>query len=561
MNALNKLGEQIRELFNSMTAPARIMAGLMVGVIVISLGWILSVQQSSDYEYLLGGRYFSDDELARAEQALGQASLPNYIRDGNRIRVPSKQKDAFLKALADGGAFPREQGSEMAKALSSSNPFEPTDLQNKRYESARERTFEAVLKRMPGIDFAAVEYDEKRTGFAKKTEQTANISVQSIGNRPIDPEVLEQIAEMATTYFAGVELSKVTVKDLGSANMIRGNSDPSSPSQNPLLKAERDWEAHYHAKLMNVLSNYGRVKLGIKVDIDPTLQKDMETLKYDPTTTTVLSSTSRKDSESSKPTSGGRPGTDPNAISNTKQSISQTNDQSAKTKEIEESQRGLAGYEAGLTKQAGLVPKKVSVTVGVPESYYSQVWNNRWLQKNPDKNAKDMPPLDDAEKTKLRDETKAAIESAVLGQLPEVRQGDDRFPLANVYTYHDLPSPRFPEPSLAQTSLAWMSDSWSTIGLFLLAIVSLLMMFSWVRSQATAPRDQEFARGFGVEVPSNVEDSLDLGGQEQETADGEEIPKKFQVTGGEMKEEISGLIKQNPEAAVNLLRTWIGDAA
>jgi flagellar M-ring protein FliF len=56
-------------------------------------------------------------------------------------------------------------------------------------------------------------------------------------------------------------------------------------------------------------------------------------------------------------------------------------------------------------------------------------------------------------------------------------------------------------------------------------------------------------------------DSLELGDDAVASAEEEEHEPKFQTTGGAIKEELSSLIKQNPDAAANLLRAWIGEAA
>ncbi len=137
------------------------------------------------------------------------------------------------------------------------------------------------------------------------------------------------------------------------------------------------------------------------------------------------------------------------------------------------------------------------------------------------------------------------------------------------YSYPDLPEPEVPEPTLAETSLAWLAKSWSTLGLFLLMGMALIMMFSWVRSQgssASEKKDREFSQGFGLEVPESMGDSLDLGETAssengQANSSGEPEKPKFEITGGEIKEELSSLVRQNPDAAVNLLRSWIADAA
>ncbi len=563
MNAFNKLGEQILELFNSMTLPARFMAALMVGIIVISLGWILSMEKSTDLEYLMDGRQFSDEALDNLESAFGEATLRRYKRDGKRMLIPSKEKDLYVKAIMDGGAFPKEWGSHIDQALKSSNPFEATSMINTRLENAEDRELAVILERITGIEKAYVHHGEKRGQFGKKSVQSCSICLEGVARRTIEQRTLDNIRQIASTYYPGIDPLQITVTDLINDNTLRGSNDPGDASQNPYLRAQREAEEQYRAKIENVLESFGPVKLGVFVNLDPTLHKEMETLKYEPTSTTLESVTSRKDMESSKPNSGGRPGAEPNAISNEKASVSQTPDQLAKSatksKESEEKVRGVAGREVSLTKQAPFVPTRVSVTVGVPDSYYTTVWNNLPNNKGKDK---DNAPQE-ADLIKLKGDTEAAIRSAVTGQLPAVRQGDDKDPLVTVYTFPDLPGPTIVEPTTTETAMAWLKDSWSTLALLGVVLVSLGMMFSWVRSQAGSPKDQEFSRGFGLEIPADMGDSIDLGGSEGEQSQQatENSSPKFEVTGGEIKTELSGLIKQNPEAAVNLLRTWIGEAA
>ncbi len=127
------------------------------------------------------------------------------------------------------------------------------------------------------------------------------------------------------------------------------------------------------------LDHYGDVKLLVGVEIDPTLQKESEQLKYDQQVITLQSQTSKKDTENTKLTPGGRPGADPNAISNQPQSIAQTPQTQAKGKETNENVNGVAGHESHRDDRSSLVPQKVTVTVGIPQSYYRKVWvARRW---------------------------------------------------------------------------------------------------------------------------------------------------------------------------------------
>ena len=117
MNALTQIGKQLSDLFSSLTPAARLMAGLMVGVIVVSLGWIISTESTGNYESLLSGITLTHAELDRIEVAFGDAQLRDFHREGRQIRIPKGEKDQYLRALSDGNALPKEWGSEKDQAL------------------------------------------------------------------------------------------------------------------------------------------------------------------------------------------------------------------------------------------------------------------------------------------------------------------------------------------------------------------------------------------------------------------------------------------------------------
>lgn len=565
MNALSNIGKQIAELIAAMTPAARVMAALMAGVIVVSLGWIIAAKSSDNYESLLGGIPMTNEELDRVESAFGGAQLGGYTRIGRQIRVPSSEKDRYLKALADADALPREWGSEIDRALSNGNVFESTEKFSARIQNSQERELAGILKRMPGIEFAAVKFDEKRTGFGRPSDRVCSIHVQGPHNTPIPDGVMKQIAIMAQTSFAGLSESNIAVMDLGTANVYRKGGNAHALDENPVLTAQREWEKHYVDKLTSVLRDYGAVELMVNVELDPTLVEESEKLQYDPTAITLQSSESRRDAENAKPPPGGPPGTDINGLGNKPQSLTAgAASQTSKTKESEANERRVAGHEAVIRKMAGLRPRKVSVSIGIPDSHYRNVLAHRFLLANPDKTSAEVPLPDAAELANLESEIDGAVRAAVEGIAIGAQDATTGEPYVKVYRYTDLPLPAFPQPTLAENSLAWLKESWSTLALLAVVLVSLGMMFSWVKSQSLAEDDKKFAEGFGLQVPQDVGDELELSGDadmdDGALAGGRPKPA-FDNAGNEMREDLSALIKENPDAAVNLLKTWIGEAA
>ncbi|MCC7335976.1 MAG: hypothetical protein IT422_12820 [Pirellulaceae bacterium] len=569
MNALSQIGKQFSELVNSLTPAARLMAGLMVGVIVVSLGWIISTETTGNYESLLGGISLTNAELDRIETAFGDAQLRDYQREGRQIRIPRGEKDQYLKALSAGNALPKEWGSEKDRAFAEGNVFESAEKFSARMQTADERELANTLTRMPGIERASVRYDQQRKGFGRETERVCSIELQGPQNQPIPEATLRSIAEHVSKHFAGLPKSNISVLDLGTSNVYSESDDPRSASENPVLKARKDWERYLDAKVGSILHEYGAIELFVSVEIDPTLVSEEEKLSYDPTAVTVQSNESRKDSENSKPTTGGPPGSDTNGIGNKPQSVASAHSgHTSTTKESEATERRVAGHGASRKETAGLIPTSVTATIGIPESYYYKVFAHRAsLAKQLDPKAaegdKETPPAlpTAAQLAELKAETETNIRAAVEGMAMGIRDGDDRKPYVTVYAFPDLPPPEFPTPSLAAGAATWLGQSWSTLALMALVLLSLGMMFSWIKSQATTDSDRQFSEGFGLEVP-DMGDELELsegvGGEPGET----KRPRaEFEVSGSEMKEDLSTLIKDNPDAVVNLLKSWIGDAA
>ncbi len=561
MGMLESFLKQIRELLATMTPAARIMSALMAGVIVVSLGWIITNQQSSKTEYVFGSQMFSDEELNKMERAMSEAGLRNYERVGNRLKVPSLERDQYIKAMAEGKALPSEWSSYVWDALeSASNPLLPPSTLAERMKIAKQKDLARSFESMPGIAKAQVMHEEKKSRFGKDAQQSASVHLLGINNEPVSQEKMRQISRSVVAAFPGLKPENVYILDVGAGGGFQELSADISRDQQQYLQSQRQWESYYEEKIAPELRVYGDVKLGIIVELDPTITKDTEELKYDPTGTAMKQSNQRKDTKSVKAAPGGRPGADPNGAggANKSQSLTAQVDQTAESKEQQEDLESLIGHSATIKREAGLTPKRVSVTVGIPESYYDNIHMQRELAKK----VKDPQPLDDAGRSKLKKEVEDNVRAAIEGQLPQVRQGDDRFQLVKVYSYTSVTVPEPPKPSFAETALAWLAKSWQTMGLFALLGVTLIMMFSWVRAQGSPEKDREFSQGFGLEVPESMGDSLELGDEQApESSEQEENESKFEVTGGEIKEELSSLIKQNPDAAVNLLRSWIGEAA
>ena len=122
MDFLNKALAQLSELFRTMTPGARITAGLLLAVVVISVGYLFQHGASGPDAYLFGGEAISNGQLDRVEAAMAKAGLSDFQREGNRIRVPSGQQAKYLAAVADAGALPPNFNTILENALDKGGP-------------------------------------------------------------------------------------------------------------------------------------------------------------------------------------------------------------------------------------------------------------------------------------------------------------------------------------------------------------------------------------------------------------------------------------------------------
>src|SRR3954452_15313322 len=176
MDFLNKAIAQVSELFRSMTPGARITAGLLLAVVVVSMGYLFRQSASGPDAGLVGGEPLSDGQLARMELAFGKAGLSDFQREGNRIRVPSSEQAKYLAAVADAGALPPNFNTILENALDKGGPWESGEATRQRLKIARQQTLSEIVRSMYWVENAIVLYDEHETRGLRDLATTKQVT-------------------------------------------------------------------------------------------------------------------------------------------------------------------------------------------------------------------------------------------------------------------------------------------------------------------------------------------------------------------------------------------------
>ena len=122
MNFLNDFSKQMRDMFMSLTPAARLVAGILVVAVAVSTAFLFQGTSSAPTDYLFNGQSFKESEIQAMEVAFSKASLRNYEVVGSRIKVPSSEKDQYIKSLDDNNALPRTLNNGRER-VDTSNPF------------------------------------------------------------------------------------------------------------------------------------------------------------------------------------------------------------------------------------------------------------------------------------------------------------------------------------------------------------------------------------------------------------------------------------------------------
>ena len=571
MNSINQMLQQMQSLLAGMTPQSRLMAILLTAGVVVSSFFLVqgATTGNGTMVYLFDGRSLSEADLDKIEFALSKAALRKYERNGNRIQVPVASKDLYYKAIDEGKAVPEGMGGAIDAAINNPGFLEATKTTEAKHVAGKLKDLANNIKQISNLIYDAhITYDEKREGFSSERKQTATVAIKTVGGKRLAMSQQHAIIQYVAKAFAGLKESDVALLDLTESHTTMISNDPNSVAQARYYQVKREQEELFRDRAERLLMDYGDVRVDVNVEIDPTLNEETDILTYNDKPTTIQSTTSKKDATSQKQTAGGRPGTEPNALANKGASLNNPGapDQSSITKELVENDKRVTGNTLTRTEKAGLQTLQAAFTVSVPFSYYQKAATAKWLALNPGKLASDAPPFTEAELLRVKKETETNIQLTLTPILPKGAAGEDKLPKVNVTDYLDMPVPGPPLPSTTALALEWLSESWQTLALFGMVGVALMSLRSFAKV-APSSNDSAFERGF--DLPLDDASDIDLSSLTDEESNlfadppnSENPPKpRLVTTGGDVKTDLTSMVRENPDAAATLLRNWISGSA
>ncbi len=514
------------------------------------MGYLFHQGASGPDAYLFGGEPLADGQLTRVEAAIAKAGLSDYQREGARIRVPSGQQAKYLAAVADAGALPPNFNTIMENALDKSGPWESNQAKQERLKIARQQTLSEIVRAMYWVENAIVLYDEHEIRGLRQVnsekQATASVSVKPIVGETLTPMRAKNIQKLVA-HAVNMKPNDVAITNLGDGGSAGSEGEVSwEIFDDDYMKTKVAFETQKRDSIMNALRDIPGVRVEVNADFDSTVEETTHNVKPDPKTA-ASQETQRDDTAiQSSADNGGREGVTANGPG--RRAATETAQQQNKTESHTTETHNVVGMEDNRILKKGYAPQEVWATVTIPGSYVKNIWSSQ----NPTATA---PP-------KPEDLTKS--QSAVVHNVEEIvdpllylqaNKGQDTYKHVRVVVLDSLPVPTIESPSAASKAVAWTGRYWSTLAMLGVAMFSLLVLRSVVNA---TPSDRPAAAA--VASPLTLQaDEPTVNSKDGEPAEPDR-PRLRLKKGKSVKDDLVEIVREDPDAAADILRSWIAKA-
>lgn len=534
METLRRIFAQLQNVSQGMSPGQRWMVIVAPLLVLGGIGGLVVATRQSSQDFLLGGKAFSPEEISRMQEAFQSAGLTGSQLDGARISVPRNEVDRYTAVAAARNSLPAEFSSDFDRMQSKINLFTSNEQRKEMLEEARKMRLSKILRAIPEIEEAVVEWERLRpTGlFRPKSTLAAQVSVRGRASQPLPADLVRSLKLFVAGALAGSTAEDITVVDMVSGK-VYGPQTSSDAEYDRVLSLTRQYSVEVQNRVSQALQYIPDVLVTANVELDKTAYKVQQEHTIDPKPFTLESNTQNRTLVSSQRP----PRAEPGAVSNTPRALNSrnANERSDQIEEVSESTKQAASYKNIETQTAGLTPTSVQVAISIPEDYFKMVAIERGATAG---TTDDEKKQFQASLVTIRQEVLQDVKAQVARLIPE--NASPNAITVNAYTSVKQPSVQRVAP-LTET-ISELVTQWSGLaGLILFAGWAVWMVSRSTPKMPELPQLAPYNPGSGDTGDGQVD------------AQGQPKPKLI-VT---KKDEVQGLVRDNPELAAAVLSRWI----
>ena len=552
MDYFKSQADRIQKQLAALTPSQKMLTFAMVAIMVMTLVWWGRYAGEPEMESLLP-QSISADELPRVEMELDAKGI-KHVMSGDKILVPADRKVEAVAMLMYSHSLPRNAKDGFDEVLKNINPFMSQSQTEKMWNRGKEMTVSQIISDFPDVADAHVMIDPTREihiGASIDPSATVTIAMRSGIKAP--QQLVDAAADVVQGAMSSLHREKIKVVVDGFPRRIRqddaaGGVTFADDQQEKIQKAE----LYLEDKIKGHLSYIPGLMVAVTVKLNTTRETIHET-KFD--SKGAVQKTVDTMTKSSQTPAGGASGGEAGAAPNTGLSVNSGPAPAAtalastvdETKET--SQNWVPEIQSDRMTPAG-DSTAVAAAVRVPLAYFAAIFTH----ENPavkDPTEKQMRVLIDEQLPKIRKDVAMCTNLKAEGDIA-------------VETYVD-PTPMMAVP---QTVTAGVSLSMFNGGhireavLGVLALVSLFMVSMVVKkgapvvAVATASAPANSGPAPLIDVGGEIAGEVGTAGT---TLDGMELDDDAIHT-QQMLEQVSSLVKENPESAATLVKRWLNRA-
>ena len=539
MDFVKRYWTQILSQLEGLTATQKWLIGCLL-IIMLLVGFLL-LQYAGQPELAT----ISGFAGSQADQAVAQLKAQGIDASlsGGQLQVPVAQQDQAIAMLVQNDLLTDDTSAAFKKLITNQSPWITPEQSDRAFLIAKQQVLSAILRKMNGVRSAAVVISmPQNVGFGTTHVQpTASVTLTMRAGHNVNRHLVRAAAGLVSGAVAEMKPQDVVVIDSNQGQQYTvppPGEMQSSEIESQLHKAEQ----YQQQKILGALRFIPKVIVAVRVtrsDVNAKTERSWVYQQNQPLNEESTSTTSRQDVSNQ-----GQPGAAPNTGISIPGSGANGTSEKTSTSKTSYDPAQLTGETN--TVYNGQTTKQINVSISVPRSYMVGIYK----QQNP--KAKGSP-------------TSAQLAPIVQQQLATIKQQVQPLLAAQmpgtvqVAMYPDqlLSQPMTAGSGAAGVSAVLASNWMKPVVIGGLALLSLALMLGMVRKATRSeslPTVEELA---GVPASLPIEEEL-VGEADEYDAGmaGVELDDD-QLKNRQVAEQISEMIKANPEEASSLLGKWV----
>ena len=541
--------DRVQRQLAGLTATQKMLTASLVAIMVITIIWWGKYAGEAEMVPLLN-QTFSATEIGKVQRRLDQKGIL-YTVTSDRILVPADHRMEILTDLAYAGAMPHDTSSGFDEMIKQSSPFDSESKQEAMRNRAKEMMLSRIVGAFPGVAEAEVLIDpNSKQRLEKSTEPSATVNIRMQEGVSSNQRLVDAAADAVAGAQAGLSISNIKVVVDGHACRVHDSgSDPLADGSYQLQLRQQN-AAFHENQVREAFSFIPHLLVSVTVQLNTTTSHS-EKHEYDAkgALQKEQKTSTEKDLTNMPAQVGGEAGAQPNTGVSVQGNAAGGGGSTQEHSKDETTFQNFVPETRVTTSTPAGDAKPISATIRVPMSYFIGEFKAR------DRSVKEptYQQLQPIMKEKVEEMKEGVAKCVGLPSVNDVSIAAyvDPVPPMSAAVASAIPTP---------TSISYLLGGHAKeIALGALAVMSLFMASMMVRKGAPVSVPVAAKPATPPGPPTVLEAGEPLAGEASPgnpLLDGMELNEDA-VRAQQMVDQVSTLVKENPDAAANLVKRWL----